>query len=242
MRLSNKIKVIVYIIIFVSCQTSVFGQEIGYMGIDKTKVIKPWITKSVLEYQGVYGFGMSEWESELRLIITENGYYGQIKEGSFSKDGKKFFWYYTNLKNITIKGNKFFSKETNGEFIFYGDHTGLKVYKPWDEYLKKGGEYDIGTKNFVIEWAYSGKYPQASLRHLKKDELQTMSKAELEIMRNEIFARYGYIFSAGGEMERYFKRQDWYEGQHKNVSNFLTDLEKRNIKLIKQIEKGYEEK
>ncbi len=241
MKIYDKIKVLRYIVILVLIHASVFGQEIGYMGIDKTKVIKPWITKSVLEYQGVYGFGMSEWESDFRLIVTDNACYAQIKSQHYGAKEGSFIVEYTNLKNVTIKGNKFFSAETDGEFIFYGDHAALKVYKPWDEYLKKRGEYDIGTKKFVIEWAYSGKYPQASLRHLRGDELRTMPTAELGIMRNEIFARYGYIFSAGSEMEQYFKQQDWYEGQHKNVNNFLTDLEKMNIKLINQIEKGYKE-
>jgi hypothetical protein len=55
-------------------------------------------------------------------------------------------------------------------------------------------------------------------------------------MRNEIFARYGYKFKSGGEMDKYFKSQDWYSGQHDNVNDFLTELEKENIKLIRQIE------
>ena len=55
-------------------------------------------------------------------------------------------------------------------------------------------------------------------------------------MRNEIFARYGYIFNSGGEMEAYFKKQDWYSAHHSDVNNFLTELEKENIKQIKSIE------
>ena len=56
-------------------------------------------------------------------------------------------------------------------------------------------------------------------------------------MRNEIFARYHYKFRPGGAMDTYFKQQDWYSGQHDNVNDFLTELEKANIKLIRQIEK-----
>ena len=55
-------------------------------------------------------------------------------------------------------------------------------------------------------------------------------------MRNEIFARYGYIFKEGGEMEKYFKSQDWYTPEHKNVNDFLTEIEKENLKLIREVE------
>jgi hypothetical protein len=37
-------------------------------------------------------------------------------------------------------------------------------------------------------------------------------------------------------MDKYFKHQDWYSGQHDNVDKFLTDLEKENINLIQQFE------
>ncbi len=63
-----------------------------------------------------------------------------------------------------------------------------------------------------------------------------MTKNELEIMRNEIFARYGLKFSLGGEMDLYFRQQKWYKPQYENVTKFLTQLELGNIELIKEIE------
>jgi hypothetical protein len=56
-------------------------------------------------------------------------------------------------------------------------------------------------------------------------------------MRNEIFARYGYKFTPGSEMYNYFNQQDWYSAKYDNVNDFLTDIEKENINLIKQAEK-----
>jgi hypothetical protein len=242
-KVFNNVSFFVLIFILVLLHANVWGQEIGVGAIDEIKVM-PWITKSILEYRNVYHFGMSEMESDFRLIITDNACYAQIKSQHYGTAEGSFIFDYTNLKKVMIKGNKFFSNKTNGEFVICEEngekYFGLKVYKPWSVLLNKGN-YEIGKKSGEIEWSYPGKYPQASLRHLKEDELKTMSKTELEIMRNEIFARYGYIFSAGGKMEQYFKQQDWYEGQHKNVSNFLTDLEKENIKLINRIEKGYKE-
>ncbi len=40
----------------------------------------------------------------------------------------------------------------------------------------------------------AGKYPETYLRKLTDDDLKNKSKQELRLMRNEIFACYGYIF------------------------------------------------
>lgn len=40
-----------------------------------------------------------------------------------------------------------------------------------------------------------------------------------------------------GVMDKYFKKQEWYRPQHKNVAHFLTEIELFNIKLIQQNEK-----
>lgn len=56
-------------------------------------------------------------------------------------------------------------------------------------------------------------------------------------MRTELFARYGYKFKEGGKMDEYFKKQKWYRPQHSNVNDFLTELEMRNLELIRTEEK-----
>nr|AOE11552.1 hypothetical protein [uncultured bacterium] len=83
-----------------------------------------------------------------------------------------------------------------------------------------------------------GKYTNASNYFLDEDDLINLSKNELKIMRNEIFARYGYIFREGGEMNDYFKDQKWYTPKYKNVNSKITNLEKFNIKKIKSYEDG----
>lgn len=178
-------------------------------------------------------------ESDFILFFGLDKNYAQIKSGSWSSDGKAWIWHYENLTNIRLEGSKFYSDKTNGEFVIYDNGQeevkGLKVYNSWSG-LTKTGEYEIGTKSYPITDYYSGKYTQASLRLLSKNELIKISKSDLKIMRNEIFARYGFKFKICGKMDSYFKSQDWYYGQHNNVNGFLTDLEKVNIKLIQQIE------
>jgi len=80
-----------------------------------------------------------------------------------------------------------------------------------------------------------GEYPEASLRLLYPEDLMNLSAFELKIMRNEIFARHGYIFKTP-EMKSYFLNQYWFEGRYNNVDNQLTKIEKENILLIKSYE------
>ena len=86
----------------------------------------------------------------------------------------------------------------------------------------------------------SGKYPFASTRYLTSDDLNYLSKFELKIMRNEVFARHGFVFQTA-DMNEYFNSQTWYKnipklGNNDEVYNYLSEIEKSNIKLIKSYE------
>jgi len=82
---------------------------------------------------------------------------------------------------------------------------------------------------------FPGIFPQASQRLLTSSDLNGMSKHDLKIMRNEIFARYGYIFKTS-EMKSYFSSQAWYHGRYEDVSSMLSDIEHKNVALIKSYE------
>ncbi|HVG35234.1 MAG TPA: YARHG domain-containing protein [Pyrinomonadaceae bacterium] len=82
-----------------------------------------------------------------------------------------------------------------------------------------------------------GNYPEASTRNLNEGELAAKSCYELKIMRNEIYARHGYIFKTD-DMRAYFSRQSWYRPLAADVSGQLSGVERRNTQLIKQYESG----
>lgn len=81
-----------------------------------------------------------------------------------------------------------------------------------------------------------GVYPQASIRFLTSADLSNQNKHDLKIMRNEIFARHGYIFRTP-EMKSYFAAQRWYKPLYNNVDSQLSSIEKANVELIKSYEK-----
>lgn len=54
-------------------------------------------------------------------------------------------------------------------------------------------------------------------------------------MRNEIFARHGYIFKTD-DMRQYFNSQNWYSPMYNEVSSSLSSIEKYNVEFIKKYE------
>jgi hypothetical protein len=94
---------------------------------------------------------------------------------------------------------------------------------------------DVDTKK--NSGTFPGKYPEGSKRYLDESDLIVYyGKDELKIMRNEIFARHGYIFKTD-DLKSYFGKQSWYTPQRVNVDNLLSNIEKKNIATIKSAEK-----
>ena len=70
---------------------------------------------------------------------------------------------------------------------------------------------------------------------LKKENLESLSLEELRLLRNEIFAKHGYIFNST-DLKEYFTSKDWYKPKFKNVDSLLTKTDKENIDLILGLE------
>ena len=71
-----------------------------------------------------------------------------------------------------------------------------------------------------------------------------LSIEDLDIMRNEIFAEYGYRFQSE-KWQKYFSNKKWYKPRYDNVDDQLTEIDKANIKVIlqtKEAMQGKEEK
>ncbi len=85
-----------------------------------------------------------------------------------------------------------------------------------------------------------GQYPEASQRELKPADVENLMKSELQLMRNEIFARHGYCFKKK-DMRQRFENLDWYVPDNVDVKDLLTEIEKKNIRLIKRYEQYAEE-
>lgn len=226
------------------CMTVFLPVSAQFIGFDEIedRDVSSWRVDSPEEYQGIYDFGDSETESKLMLVYANGEWYAQVSSFSMSP-ATKWEWVteYRNLKNVRVEDNFFFSEKYEGEFVMYYNgkelKKGLKIQDSWTGY--EAGIYEIGLRSdFEFEDALGGLFPYASIRELTMEELLAMSARDLKIMRNEIFARYGYQFIKGGEMDIYFRKQQWYTPYHDDVSRFLNGLEVKNIELIRKAEKA----
>ncbi len=100
-------------------------------------------------------------------------------------------------------------------------------------------DYTLQRKKFEYK-PDVGNYPEASQRLLKAEDVEEFPKSELEYMRNEIFARHGFCFKKKN-LRQQFEMQEWYVPNTVDIKGFLTDIEKKNIQLIKRYEKYAEE-
>ena len=83
--------------------------------------------------------------------------------------------------------------------------------------------------------AGAGIYPEGSQRYLSYDDVEYLGSRDLKIMRNEIFARHGYIFKTS-DMIQHFSQQSWYRPLNNDVTAYLSKIEKENVDFIKMYE------
>lgn len=213
------------------------------MKIEDDSLISSWIESNIENYEGVYFYGISEGESIVTLAIANEKIDLQI-----SNSGKEIYYNgefagwernIENYTNIKIKGNKFYSDQTTGEFVLYKkDGKEIRCLKLQNPPIDlHNGKYELGEINRQDKETYfSGKYVSTKFDMINDDKLKSMTSDELIIMRNEIFARYGYKFKEGGTMETYFEKQKWYSKSNLDVNNCLTTIETANIDNIRRVE------
>ncbi len=74
-----------------------------------------------------------------------------------------------------------------------------------------------------------------SVRELTYEDIVGLTKEELRLLRNEIFARHGYIFQSE-DLANHFAQFDWYTPVSSNVFGELSAIEKANVDFLKKYE------
>ncbi|MDY3929450.1 MAG: YARHG domain-containing protein [Clostridia bacterium] len=97
------------------------------------------------------------------------------------------------------------------------------------------------TNTYIDESASQNEYlfPSDS-KFITKSDLEGKSSDEIALIRNEIFARHGYIFTTEPYIT-YFNQKSWYVPNSSFDSSMLNSIEKANVDFITQYEKekGY---
>lgn len=73
-------------------------------------------------------------------------------------------------------------------------------------------------------------------RRLTEEDIAGMTREELRIARNEVYARHGYIFKSQ-ELREYFGSKSWYQPMYSEVTSLsLNEFEQYNVDFIKRYE------
>ncbi len=134
-----------------------------------------------------------------------------------------------------LKPGLYESNDGTGIFSYYKITADGSVEK-----LETNRQYNF-TKFAKIDEHY---FNRCQFEHLEyRDDksanivlMNGYSNEELDIVRNEIFAEYGFIFKSD-KWKRYFESKSWYKPQYENVDQFLTPIDKDNIKFIQEYQR-----
>lgn len=193
-----------------------------------------------------------------QYVIDTNGYYVALK----SSVGPSTI--YLNDKEIGVLENEKEEKEFGpllaGSYTFKGvsdkkedeltiDLAGTKnkvdmalnTGKPKEE-KKKENQLENKQETVVIykeadksDPVYSHYLiPHSDYAYLQFEDIKGMSKRELRLARNEIYARHGYVFESK-DLQDYFDSQAWYS-RNPSYKGALTAVEEHNVDYIKSFE------
>ena len=78
-----------------------------------------------------------------------------------------------------------------------------------------------------------GIYPFTTSRVITETDLSNLSNWEITLMKGEILARHGMVFSENS-LKDAFETKEWYVPVSDDVTASLTDIEKKNLEMIDQ--------
>lgn len=224
------------IAILLTLSQHTFGQFLNGGTVQESD-LSDWSPNDISDFFGVYKFGDNiQSKVTFRVIGFQNSVIVQVE--SYYKYEANMNWdhNFMNLNNPRINLDGTFScDEFKGKFLTYQgfdqEKNVLKINEAFTFFDDQA--YELGSRIGNTNYKLKGRFTEASTEPLDPKELHKMSSADLKLMRNEIFARYGYKFKPGGEMDGYFSRQSWYKPEFTDVNEYLTTLELHNIELIR---------
>ncbi|EKS4344303.1 YARHG domain-containing protein [Clostridium sporogenes] len=180
---------------------------------DKKKVLN-----KIFSYKANDSFQKENYEECAKLLekAKKNGY--NIKE--FAK-------YNELLTKLNTEDKKQFEDNSSSQYTYKNSNPTIgesHVNSLGDVYYKNHNEYN-NLQGYIV--------PQSNQRYLTEDELKNYDKYTLNLIRNEIYARYGYAFKEE-PFKSYFSNKNWYvkDESFKGADSELNNYELKNIKLL----------
>jgi hypothetical protein len=141
------------------------------------------------------------------------------------------------IKSLLMKAQKDYKAVYDSAFYSsQSDYTNSVYMPPKRKIDELNNVANSDSEYYRLSKRRSDDNTRHANRLLNANDLTGLSNAELRIMRNEIYARHGYIFQSK-DLRDYFSKKSWYIPLHRDVSDKLTDIEIKNINFLKKHEK-----
>ena len=168
-----------------------------------------------------------EWINDY-IYDTFSGY----EEASEADDLKLVSMYVSCIKSNHL-GNGVYTRYYEG---YYMDYTGCRAWLSSDGVASDYEDY--------AEYGDSDGYllPKSSTEYISKSDVKGFSKREINLAKNEIYARHGRMFK-NQSIQEYFDSKDWYEPIYepeefdRMEDDIFNKYEKANTKLLNELEK-----
>ena len=134
----------------------------------------------------------------------------------------------TRTEQSNASNNYYSSEPQNGSESITDTDVTEEIIDESDEEMQE--EMSVSQSNEFNETLYE--------RQLQESDIEGLSSNELELMRNMIYARHGYIFQRMDLLD-YFKQYSWYYPKYSVVNDvyeMMSDIERYNVDFIKKHE------
>lgn len=175
-----------------------------------------------IKTDGIFSIQIKKTDSVMKGNWEAYNHY-ELKIYKRNFDLKKKFFVYDKEQKLDIT---FFNTDKSKKYVYATDTIDGKV----EEYIDN--EYYATTEKLFEK--------NASNEELTSDFVSNLSKADIFILRNSIFARHGFAFR-DKQLRMYFEQFDWYMPVFGDVKEDLTEIEKKNIDLLLRYEQNAEE-
>jgi len=154
---------------------------------------------------------------------------GEIIDDPNRCSGERYSLYTAVRENIdkheSVNWN---SKQHNSELIVYSHPTCWQDY--YDRRNREKYKADFSQFNFL-----STEIRVDRQRIFSEQYLASLSKQELRLLRNEIFAKYGLKFSSA-DLKEHFEKPSYYDAFYNDVTAFVNEYDRKNIELVQKYE------
>jgi len=198
------------------------------------------VAGNLRRFAGTY----SKTKNKFTFNVSEPGdhkYDGAFKY-SIELNGRKLNGTWKANKKIEIPKRKYSLEKKH--FEYYPKNIIRDDFADWMKTKNIKGSYDgfDDLEEMEAYFATTNKVTELnpSVDVLTQEQVEKLTKADIYILRNSIYAKHGYSFKKRA-LRVFFDSHDWYMPVHVNIKRELTDIEKQNIKLLLRYEKYAEE-